>query len=287
MIELIMTSIHDDERKIETMSEQQSYEIAYPSSRQLTFDVGRVGLAKHHVRALLEVDVTEARRIIKQNRHRGNKISFTAWLIKAIADCVALHPPIAGVNDAKHNKVLVFEDVDTSIVVEKEVNGARVPLPYVIRKADKKTLCQIHDEIESAKAQTVTGEGDYVLGEASSTMGMKLFVSLPQWLRVILMRVFVLNHPQRVKDMMGTVMITTAGMIGHTRGWIMPFGMHPLCLAFGSLNEQAAVYRGEIQKREILHLTVLIDHDVIDGVPAARFVDDLVKKLQAGFGLPE
>ena len=268
------------------MPEMQSYEIPYPSSRQLTFDVGRVGLAKHHVRALLEVDVTEARSLIKQNRHRGNKISFTAWLIKAIGDCVALHPQIAGVNDAKRNKVLVFEDVDISIVVEKEVNGTRVPLPYVIRKADKKTLCEIRDEIESAKSQTVAGEGDYVLGEASSTMGMKLFVSLPQWLRLILMRVFVLRHPQRVKDLMGTVMITTAGMVGHTRGWIMPFGMHPLCLAFGSLNEQAAVYRGEIQKREILHLTVLIDHDVIDGVPAARFVDDLVKKLQAGVGLP-
>jgi len=269
------------------MPEPQSYEIPYPSSRQLTFDLGRIGLAKHHVRALLEVDVTEARRLIKQNRHRGNKISFTAWLIKAIGDCVALHPPIAGVNDAKHNKVLVFEDVDISMVVEKEVNGTRVPLPYVIRKADKKTLCQIQTEIESAKAQTVTGEGDYVLGDKYSAMGMKLFVSLPQWVRLILMRVFVLNHPQRVKDMMGTVMITTAGMVGHTRGWIMPFGMHPLCLAFGSLNEQAAVYRGEIQKREILHLTVLIDHDVIDGVPAARFVDDLVKKLQIGFGLPE
>ncbi len=264
------------------MIEKGSYEIPYPSSRQLTFDVGRVGLAKHHVRALLEVDVTEARRIIKQNRHRGDKISFTAWLIKTIADCIALHPPIAGVNDAKHNKVLVFEDVDISIVVEKEVNGTRVPLPYVIRKADKKALYQIQDEIEAAKAQTVAGEGDYVLGEAKSPVGMKLFVKLPQWLRLISMRWFVLNHPQRVKDMMGTVMITTAGMVGHTRGWIMPFGMHPLCLAFGSLNEQAAVYRGEIQKREILHLTVLIDHDVIDGVPAARFVDDLVKKLQAG-----
>jgi len=281
-----MTSIHDKSRRIETMSERQSYEIAYPSSRQLTFDLGRVGLAKHHVRALLEVDVTEARRLIKQNRQRGNKISFTAWLIKAIADCVALHPSVAGVNDAKHNKVLVFEDVDLSIVVEKEVNGTRVPLPYVIRKADKKTLCQIQDEIEAAKAQTVNGEGDYVLGDTYSAMGMKLFVSLPQWLRLILMRLLVLNHPQRVKDMMGTVMITTAGMVGHTRGWIMPFSMHPLALAFGSLNEQAAVYRGEIQKREILHLTVLIDHDVIDGVPAARFVDDLVKKLQAGFGLP-
>jgi pyruvate/2-oxoglutarate dehydrogenase complex dihydrolipoamide acyltransferase (E2) component len=264
----------------------QFHEIPYPSSRQFTFDVGKIGLAKHHVRALLEVDVTEARRLIKQSRHSGRKISFTAWLIKSIADCVALHPPIAGVNDAKHNKVLVFEDVDVSIAVEKDVDGARVPLPYVIRKADKRILCEIQDEIEAAKSQNVRGEGDYVLGEEYSAIGMKLFVSLPQWLRLILMRLLVLNHPQRLKDMMGTVMITTAGMVGHTRGWIMPFGMHPLCLALGSLNEQAAVYKAEIQKREILHLTVLIDHDVIDGAPAARFVDDLVKKLQIGFGLP-
>lgn len=267
------------------MSERQSYEIPYPSSRQLTFDLGRIGLAKHHVKALLEVDVTEPRRIIRQTRHSGRKISFTAWLIKAIADCVALHPPIAGINHAKGNKVLVFEDVDISIVLEKNVNGSRVPLPYVIRKAEKKTLYQIQDEIEAAKSQAVEGEGDYVLGEAYNTTGMKLFVKLPQWLRLNLMRMLVLSDPQRTKNMMGTVMITTAGMVGHTRGWIVPFSMHPLCLALGSLNEQPAVFRGEIQKREILHLTVLIDHDVIDGIPAARFVDDLIKKLQGGFGL--
>src|SRR5512134_3340044 len=111
------------------MPEPQFYEIPYPSSRQLTFDVGRIGLAKHHVRALLEGDVTEARRLIKQSRHGGRKISFMAWLIKTIAACVALHPPVAGVNDAKRNKVLAFEDVDVSLVVEKDVNGARVPLP--------------------------------------------------------------------------------------------------------------------------------------------------------------
>lgn len=268
------------------MPERTLYEIPYPSSRQLTFDLGKIGLGKHHVKALLEVDVTEARKIIRQNRRTGNKISFTAWLIKTVADCVALHPPVAGVNHAKSNTVLVFNEVDISTVLEKEVNGVRVPLPYVIRRADQKSLCEIQQEIEGAKSQQVGGEGDYVLGEAYSTTGMKLFVRLPQWLRLLLMRLFVLNHPQRVKDMMGTVMITTAGMVGHTRGWIVPFSMHPLCLALGSLNEQAAVYRGEIQKREILHVTVLIDHDVIDGVPAASFVDDLVKKLQSGYGLP-
>jgi pyruvate/2-oxoglutarate dehydrogenase complex dihydrolipoamide acyltransferase (E2) component len=267
------------------MSENQSYEIKYPSSRQLTFDLGMVGLGKHHVKALLEVDVTEARRKIKQNRQIGRKASFTAWLIKVIADCVALHPPISGVNRPRGNKVVVFADVDISIVVEKDVNGTRVPLPYVIRKADQKSLYQIHDEIESAKSQAIENEGDYVLGNKYSTAGMKLFVNFPPWLRLALMRIFIFNNPQRLKNMMGTVMITTAGMVGHTKGWIIPFSMHPLCLALGSLSEQPSVYKGEIQKREILHLTVLIDHDVIDGVPAARFVDDLVKKLENGFGL--
>jgi pyruvate/2-oxoglutarate dehydrogenase complex dihydrolipoamide acyltransferase (E2) component len=267
------------------MTDNQTYEIEYPTSRQLTFDVGKIGREKHHVKALLEVDVTEARSRIRQHRHAGRKISFTAWLIKVIADCVALHPPVGGVNRPRGNKVVVFGDVDISIVVEKEVNGARVPLPYVLRKADRKTLFKIHDEIESAKSQTFEDEGDYVLGEKFNPLAMKIFVVLPQWLRLIVMRVFVFNNPQRVKEMMGTVMITTVGMVGHTKGWIVPFGMHPLCLALGSLNLQPAVYKGEIQKREVLHLTVLIDHDVIDGMPAARFVEDLVKKMESGFGL--
>jgi pyruvate/2-oxoglutarate dehydrogenase complex dihydrolipoamide acyltransferase (E2) component len=267
------------------MSENRSYEIQYPSSRQFTFDLGKIGRGKHHVKALLEVDVTEARRKIKQNRQAGRKASFTAWLIKMIADCVALHPPISGINRPSGNKVVVFGDVAISIVVEKDVNGTRVPLPYVIRNANEKTLLEIYDEIELAKSQSVEDEGNYVLGQKYNPIVMKLFVNLPQWLRLALMRVFLFNHPQRVKNTMGTVMITTVGMVGHTKGWIIPFSMHPLCLALGSLNEQPSVYQGEIQKREILHLTVLIDHDVIDGVPAARFVGDLVKTLENGFGL--
>jgi pyruvate/2-oxoglutarate dehydrogenase complex dihydrolipoamide acyltransferase (E2) component len=267
------------------MTETPSHEIEYPSSRQLTFDVGRIGREKHHVRALLEVDVTEARSRIRSERPGGRKVSFTAWLIKVIADCVALHPPVGGLKRPGSNKVVVFGEVDVSIVIEKELNGSRVPLPYVIRQADRKTVFQIFDEIQAARSQVTEGEGDYVLGKKSSPLGMRLFLGLPQWLRLALMRILVLNNPRRQMDMLGNVMVTTVGMAGHTRGWIMPFGMHSLCLALGSLNEQPCVYKGEIQKRQILHLTVLVDHDVVDGIPAARFVDDLVRKLESGFGL--
>jgi len=267
------------------MTDNQLYEIKYPSSRQFTFDLGRIGRRKHHVKALLEVDVTEARSKIKQNRRSGKRASFMAWLIKVIADCVALHPPISGINRPRGNKVVVFNDVDISLVIEKDVNGTRVPLPYVVRQADKKTLYQINAEIDSVKSQVFEDEGDYVLGEKYNPERMKLFVRLPQWIRLAIMRIFFLSNPRRLKNTMGTVMVTTAGMVGHTRGWIMPYSMHSLSMAFGSLNWQPSVYQGEIQKREILHLTVLIDHDVIDGVPAARFVDDLVRKMEQGFGL--
>src|SRR5210317_393480 len=122
----------------------QPKEIRYPSSRRFTFDVGRIGREKHHVKALLEIDVTDARSKIKLNRQSGKKISFVAWLIKVIADCVALHPPISGINYRRGNKVVVFDDVDISLTIEKEVKGTRVPLPYVIRKADQKKCDQIY-----------------------------------------------------------------------------------------------------------------------------------------------
>ncbi len=266
------------------MNAKNFHTIPYPSSRQLTFDMGKIGLGKHHVKALLEVDVTDAWDAVRASRRSGRKISFTAWLLKVIADCAAQHPPVAGLNQAARGRVVVFDDIDLSIVVEKEVNGALVPLPYVIRKADQKTIFQIQDEIEAARSQAVQGEGDYVLGEGGGPGYLKWFTRLPQWLRLILFRVY-LSDPLRVKNAMGTIMVTTVGMLGHTRGWIVPTSLHPLCLAFGSLNEQPAVHRGEIQKRSILHLTVLVDHDVIDGVPAARFVDDLVRDMERGSGL--
>jgi len=100
-----------------------------------------------------------------------------------------------------------------------------------------------------------------------------------------MMRTFVLNHPQRTKEMMGSVMITTVGMVGYTHGWIVPTSMHPLCLAFGSINEQPVIRKGAVEVGRIVHLAVLVDHDVIDGVPAAGFVDDLVRKMEKGVGL--
>jgi pyruvate/2-oxoglutarate dehydrogenase complex dihydrolipoamide acyltransferase (E2) component len=42
---------------------------------------------------------------------------------------------------------------------------------------------------------------------------------------------------------------------------------------------------GRIEPREILNLTVMFDHDVIDGAPATRFTQRLVELIESGYGL--
>jgi hypothetical protein len=260
-------------------------DLPYPSSRRLTFDVGRLGRQRHRVHALVEVDVTDARARIKARRRAGLPGSFTAWAIKTIADAVAAHPEVAGFNRPGRNRVVVFREVDLALVVERSVAGGRVPLPLVIRRADAKTALEIGAEIEAAQTQAVADEGDLVLGRRRDPLPMRVFLRLPQVWRLALMHVGMLGSPRRAKAAMGTVMVTTVGMAGRARGWIVPTSVHPLCIALGSVGEKPAVHGGAVVPRTILHVTVLIDHDVVDGIPAARFVADAVRRMEAAAGL--
>jgi len=51
--------------------------------------------------------------------------------------------------------LVAFDDIDISIVIEKEINGEKVPLPVVIRKVNEKSLSMIQDEIQLAKEQVI------------------------------------------------------------------------------------------------------------------------------------
>ena len=44
---------------------------------------------------------------------------------------------------------------------------------------------------------------------------------------------------------------------------------------------------GRIEEREYVCLTLTLDHDVIDGAPAARFVRRLTELIESGAGLQE
>ena len=68
-------------------------------------------------------------------------------------------------------------------------------------------------------------------------------------------------------------------------GWAIPIGIHPLVVALGRIAKKPGVVGETIAIREYLSLTILFDHDVIDGAPVARFAQRLQELLETGYGL--
>ena len=89
-----------------------------------------------------------------------------------------------------------------------------------------------------------------------------------------------LRHTRTAYPQMGNVAVTSVGMMGQVNGWFIHSSIHPLCFGIGSIIKKPVVVDDEIAIREVLNLTMLIDHDVIDGAPMARFVGELVARLR-------
>jgi len=256
----------------------------FPLSRLLTMDIGKIGMKKHHIKALIEVDVTAAReKIALINSNSQKSISFTAWILKCIAQSISEHKQVQAFKGGKTGLIL-FDDVDISIVVERIVQGSRVPLPAVIRKANHKSSAQLFTEIESLKYQDISKGNEVVLGKDKPPRAIGLFLHLPQWIRLFIWNIL-LSNPLFVRKMMGTSMVTSVGMMGNARGWFIPFTIHPVCFALSAIVKRSEFENGAIALREYLPLTILIDHDVIDGAPAARFISRLTEIIESAYDL--
>jgi pyruvate/2-oxoglutarate dehydrogenase complex dihydrolipoamide acyltransferase (E2) component len=84
---------------------------------------------------------------------------------------------------------------------------------------------------------------------------------------------------------MGTVMITAVGMIGRFNGWVVPVSIHPLCFALGSVVKKPGVVKNNIEIRDYMYMSILVDHDIIDGAPAIRALSKLSKLIENAHGL--
>jgi pyruvate/2-oxoglutarate dehydrogenase complex dihydrolipoamide acyltransferase (E2) component len=260
--------------------QQHSYQ-KITQSRIATFDVFSVGLLKHHVSALLEFDVTDSRRKLRDLRKSGINVSFNAWLIKVIGKVLYQHKEAAAYLYNK-KKLIIFNDINISVLVEKQIGYKKVPMPLVIEKTNKKSALAITQEIEKAKNQELS-EVDIVLND-KSTVYERLYYLLPGFIRRAVWKVM-LGYPKFAYKKMGNAAVTSVGMIGRINGWFIHKSVHPVSFGIGSVIKKPVVVNDEIKIREILNMTILVDHDVIDGGPMVRFLNDLTKYIESGDGI--
>ena len=259
------------------MKDQHTYR-TIPKSRIATFDIFSIGILKHHVSALLEFDVTESRKKLHDLRKNGINISFNAWITKVIASSLSKHPEASAYIHSK-KKLIIFSDINISILIEKIIGDNRVPIPIIIEKADKKTALEIAVEIEEAKRQELS-ENEIVINKKTGFSEF-LYYHMPGFLRRSVWR-FLLRHPKTAYKKMGNAVITPVGMMGKINGWFIQRSVHPVSFGIGSILKKAVVTGNEIKIREILNMTILVDHDVIDGAPMVRFLNDMTKSIEAG-----
>jgi pyruvate/2-oxoglutarate dehydrogenase complex dihydrolipoamide acyltransferase (E2) component len=86
---------------------------------------------------------------------------------------------------------------------------------------------------------------------------------------------------------MGTIIVTAVGMFGNLYGWPIPTTAHPLGFGIGGIIKKPGVVNDKIEIREYLTITVLFNHDIVDGAPATRFISRLGKLLESGFSLDD
>ncbi|UYP44514.1 hypothetical protein NEF87_000799 [Candidatus Lokiarchaeum ossiferum] len=241
--------------------------IPWPKIRTFVTDYLEMGMKKHNVHGYGEINVTVPKSIIKTIYAETNeKISFTAYFVHSLAKAVGEHKMMHAMK--RKNKLVIFDDVDVVTIIERDINGMKYPQSHIIRKADKKTLREINDEIRSVQQNPSPQNGFKKLDK---------FVQLPRFIRRMLWR-YLMNHPKKQKESMGTVGVSSIGMFSRQKGWGIPIALPTLSFTLGGIYQKKFSSRDSKHNSQFenqLCYTMTVDHDIIDGAPAARFVTRL------------
>jgi len=163
-------------------------------------------------------------------------VSWTGFVIATMARAVALHPEVNARRAG--NRVLYFDRVDVGATVERHAQGGVVLDAVTIRDADQKSCAAISEELRLAKQAQ---------DRAPARSGLAAGVAhLPGPVRRTAMRMAG-TRPRIAATFPPAVGVTSLGMFSRGGGWAIP----------------------------IAPLTLTFDHAVIDGAPAARFVETL------------
>ncbi len=245
----------------------------FPRLRRATIGVLNAAKRKNMIHCLVEFDVTEARRQLRQLRKdQKDYISFTGYLIHCVAKSVESNKIMHAYRN-RRNQLVLFDDVDVSTTIERKIEGNSEVVPRIIRNANRKSIGEISRELKKEKEENVK--------EAEVFRSMNLFLALPPFIRQMVFRTLD-KAPKLMKKKAGTIMLTSINMVGTGAGWGIPIATHTLNVAIGSIVDRVVEKENKFETRQHLCITFSFDHDIIDGAPAARFIKNLKRKVEEG-----
>jgi len=206
------------------------------------------------VTMLMEVDMTEAVRFRTQlapefEKRYGARLAYDAMIAKACAIGLAEHPHVNAqwqeAGNGQQAGLLLQPNVNVGIAVANE-QGLLV---VVVRDADKKPLSGVNSDLMGMVAKSRQGG----LG------------------------------PDELSG--STFTITNLGNFGVESFTPIVNPPEAAILGIGRIAKRPAVVDGQIVARDLMYLSLAFDHRVVDGAPAAQFLQRVKECLEAPYVL--
>lgn len=226
---------------------------------------------KNTIHCLSEVDITIPRELIKEYETKyGYRISFTGYITACFIKIISAYPEMNSFISG--NNIVYLSNITVSILVERLINGESVPEPMTIDNSKELTCLDITKRIRLAQANTESRLG--------SLSGFTWFTYIPSFLLKTFVKIAEKNIKMGVK--FGKMAVTATGMFSKEPVWFIPHGSATILLTIGSIINRVVKNNIDYEMHEHLCLTASFDHDIIDGAPAARFMNELVNEIKSG-----
>jgi pyruvate/2-oxoglutarate dehydrogenase complex dihydrolipoamide acyltransferase (E2) component len=242
----------------------------FPSNRRLVTAAMRAGRRKMPMYGLIDVDVTEASRLLASHHP---PCSLTAFVVASVARAAAAHPEVHAYRNWR-GQLVAHHHVDVATMVEISTPQGPFAIPHVLRDADIRGVPGLTAELRCVKREpSASSSGRWL--ERAAPAATRIPGTVPALYAVMARSV---TARQRI----GTVAVTAVGMFAGGAGFgVTPLTLMSLEVIVGGMSQRPRVVDGQVATRDVLDLTLAIDHNVVDGAPAARFVAEFRELLES------
>jgi len=208
----------------------------------------KVVAAKTRVPHALLVDEADVSGLLAERakmRETGEReevrITVLPFIMKAVAGALQRHPALNASLDEDRDAIVRKKTIDIGMAVDAE-DGLVVP---VVRNADGKSVIELAREIDRLSA--AAREGTVSPGDLAG----------------------------------GTFTISSVGSIGGLFSYPIINVPEAAILAAHKIVTRPVVRDGEIVPREMMYLSLSFDHRIVDGGEATRFLNEVVRRIEA------
>ena len=198
-----------------------------------------------HALLVDEADVSgllaERAKMREIGEREGVRITILPFIMKAVAGALLRHPALNAFLDEDREEIVRRKKVDLGMAVDAE-DGLVVP---VVRNADAKSVIELAREIDRLSA--AAREGTVAPGDQTG----------------------------------GTFTISSVGSIGGLFSYPVINVPEAAILAAHKIVTRPVVRDGKIVPREMMYLSLSFDHRIVDGGEATRFLNEVVRRIEA------